>query len=69
EEIGIDRDLEDVDGREAIHLWKRYEKHGDEAALDRLVRYNRLDVVNLRPLLEEVHGKLRRDVFEPHLPG
>jgi len=31
-ELGIERDLEDIDGREAIRLWKKYEKNGNEQA-------------------------------------
>ncbi|MEF8774066.1 MAG: ribonuclease H-like domain-containing protein, partial [Halobacteriales archaeon] len=64
--VGIDRDS-DVDGREAVALWHRYEA-GDEAALDRLVRYNRLDAENLLALLDAVTDRLDREVFEPHLP-
>lgn len=68
-DLGLGREgVEDVDGREAVHLWYRYERSGDEAALDRLVKYNRFDTENLRELLENVHGRLRADVFEPYLP-
>ncbi len=67
--LGISRDLEDIDGREAVKLWKRYEKRGDAEALDRLVRYNQDDAVNLKLLLEEVRSRLRSRVFEPHLQG
>lgn len=66
QQLGIDRDV-DVDGREAIRLWKRY-KNGSKEALEDLVYYNQLDVINLRPLLETVHERLRGEVFEPHLP-
>ena len=65
--VGIDRDEDDVDGREAVKLWRRYDRHEDDAALERLVKYNREDAENLRVLLEEVHGRLRADVFEPHV--
>lgn len=65
-EIGIDRDLEDIDGREAVRLWKRYEK-GDQEALDKLVKYNRLDAENLKTLLETVHRRLKQKKFEPHV--
>jgi len=64
-EVGIDRES-DVDGREAVRLWHRYEG-GDEAALDRLVRYNRLDAENLASLLDEVVDRLDRTVFRPHV--
>ena len=67
EEIGIDRADGDVDGREAVRLWHRYDRDEDDAALDRLVKYNREDAENLKDLLEHVHASLRADVFEPHL--
>lgn len=68
--LGLDRaGVEDVDGREAVRLWHQYERSGDEAALDRLVRYNRFDTQNLESLLQTVHGLLREDVFEPYLPA
>ena len=66
--VGIDRDDEDVDGREAVRLWHRYDRREDDAALDRLVRYNREDAENLKTLLDHVHERLRADVFESHLP-
>ena len=52
-EFGIAReaDIEGMDGYDAVHLWRAYQ-WGDEAALDRLVRYNRYDIVNLKPLME-----------------
>ena len=66
-ELGIGRDGVDIDGREAVRLWHRYEA-GDEGALDRLVEYNRFDTRNLETLIETVHPRLRDDVFVPHLP-
>jgi uncharacterized protein YprB with RNaseH-like and TPR domain len=66
-EMNIDRELEDLDGREAIRLWKKYENEGDEEALRKLVEYNQYDTVNLRDLLERTHRQLRADIFEPHL--
>ncbi|WP_232701451.1 ribonuclease H-like domain-containing protein [Halobacterium wangiae] len=64
-DLGIDRGGMDVDGREAVRLWHRYES-GDEAALDRLVEYNRYDAQNLETLLDTVTGRLHEHVFEPH---
>jgi uncharacterized protein YprB with RNaseH-like and TPR domain len=63
--VGLDRES-DVDGREAVRLWHRYES-GDEAALGRLVHYNRLDAENLATVLDEVTDRLRREVFEPYV--
>ena len=66
QDLGIDRGGMDVDGREAVRLWHRYQ-NGDAAALDRLVEYNRYDAQNLQALLDTVTGRLHDDVFEPHV--
>ncbi|MFB6144452.1 MAG: ribonuclease H-like domain-containing protein [Candidatus Nanohaloarchaea archaeon] len=66
-ELGIDRELEDIDGREAVKLWKRYENEGDEDALRKLVRYNRYDAENLEQLLEAVHERLSEQFFRKHV--
>lgn len=67
-EVGIARDdVEDVEGREAVRLWKKYEKNNDEAALEKLVLYNQYDAENLKRLLDHVHTALRKEVFEPHI--
>ena len=65
-DLGIGRDGMDVDGREAVRLWYQYER-GDEAALDRLVEYNRYDAQNLETLLNTVSTRLHEDVFACHL--
>lgn len=64
--LGIERELEDIDGREAVRLWKKYEKTGDQEALDKLVRYNQYDSKNLKQLLEVVHSRLTEDVYHRH---
>lgn len=67
-QVGIAReDVDDVDGREAVRLWKKYEKNGDVDALNKLVRYNQYDAENLKRLLEHVHQALRKEIFEPHI--
>lgn len=56
--LGISRELEGGDGREAMVLWRRYEA-GDSEALAKLLFYNREDVLNLvkvRKRLEEGIG-------------
>jgi len=52
-QLGINRgsDLQGVDGFEAIKLWQQY-KRGNKAALDKLLRYNEQDIVNLKSLLD-----------------
>lgn len=68
-ELGIDRDLEeDMDGKDAIRLWKQYKKNNDEEALNKLVKYNQYDTENLQRLLDIVHQKLDRRHFRKHIP-
>jgi len=66
-DLGVERELEDIDGREAIKLWKKYEKHNNENALEKLVRYNRYDAENLQQVLELVHNRLERRFFLKHV--
>ena len=66
-ELGIERELEDIDGREAVRLWKRYENEGDEEALRKLVRYNRYDAENLEQLLKRLHKLLAERFYRKHL--
>lgn len=51
-QLGIQRELPDVNGRMAIVLWNRYLHSGDLEALDTLLKYNLEDVVNLKTLKE-----------------
>ncbi|MDY6775946.1 MAG: ribonuclease H-like domain-containing protein [Halobacteria archaeon] len=67
DELGVERPgSEEVDGADAVRLWHRYED-GDDEALEKLVRYNRYDTRNLRQVLDEVHSRLSREVFDPHV--
>ncbi|MBT7902723.1 exonuclease [Candidatus Woesearchaeota archaeon] len=63
-EVGINRDddLAEVDGYEAVRLWKRYER-GDKAALDLLIKYNIADVDNLKTLMDFTFKKLKTQKF------
>jgi len=50
--LGIDRgDLLDVDGFFAVLLWRDYERSRNPRALETLLAYNVLDVVNLETLM------------------
>ena len=49
-QLGIERCLKDMDGYEAVRLWWRYVDFFDLDALDKLLEYNREDVVNLKAL-------------------
>jgi uncharacterized protein len=61
EQLGLgDRTgVEGIRGLDAVRLWKEY-RAGNPGALDRLVRYNRADTVNLEPLLERASADLER---------
>ncbi|MAF85822.1 MAG: exonuclease [Dehalococcoidales bacterium] len=51
-QLGIQRQLQGVDGLEAVMLWQRYKNYGDRTALATLLEYNKEDVVNLKVLRE-----------------
>jgi len=55
--LGIDRELPDVDGREAVRLWHAHEA-GRDGALERLIAYNREDAENLLPVLDRTVERL-----------
>jgi len=57
--LGISRseDTEGMTGFDAVKLWKQYES-GDQRALDKLVRYNREDIVNLKAIIELTYPKI-----------
>jgi uncharacterized protein YprB with RNaseH-like and TPR domain len=56
-QLGIPRQLKDVNGYEAVQLWWRYMKGGSQHALSLLLEYNREDVVNLKALRERLNGR------------
>ena len=49
-------------GFDAVQLWERY-RRGDAAALERLLAYNRADVVNLEVLLRQGYALARARVL------
>ncbi len=53
-QLGIPRQLQGVDGYEAVRLWWRYVEAFDLEALNTLLAYNREDVVNLKALKERL---------------
>lgn len=70
---GIEREdaVVGLDGWDAVRLWQQW-RSGDAQALDRLLRYNRADVVNLRTLADDLYERLVADcglpAMEPHRP-
>ncbi len=65
-EIGISRgdELEGLNGYDAILLWQRYQRNRDDSALEKLIAYNREDVVNLEKLAEIAFEKLKDHTLE-----
>lgn len=64
--LGIDRgDLVDLDGFFAVLLWRDYEHNRNQKALETLLAYNVLDVVNLETLMVLAYNlKLEGTPFE-----
>jgi len=60
-ELGINRESEicEMNGYDAVILWKAYE-WGEMEALNRLLKYNRADVVNLEPLMAFCYERMMR---------
>lgn len=56
QQLGIPRQLKDVNGFEAVQLWWRYQKGGNRTALALLLEYNKEDVINLKALRERLTG-------------
>lgn len=54
-QLGIARNLQEVDGYQALVLWQRYIESDDSEALETLLEYNKEDVLNLC-VLEEILG-------------
>ena len=57
QQLGIPRQLKGIGGLEAVMLWWRYQKYGDQDALALLLQYNKEDVVNLKVLRERLAFK------------
>jgi uncharacterized protein YprB with RNaseH-like and TPR domain len=53
-QLGIPRKLTEVNGLEAVRLWWRYIDYADLTALEKLLAYNREDVVNLKTLRDRL---------------
>jgi len=64
-QLGIARgeETDGLSGWDAVKLWNAYYHLGDEAALERLIAYNREDVVNLERLAEYAVERLRVDTM------
>lgn len=61
--LGLSRSggIGDIDGMDAVLLWDRWTRKGDERSLELLVEYNRADTVNLRAVADIAYGRLVRE--------
>lgn len=55
--ISRDRSVVEVDGFEAVRLWRRYQK-GSSAALKKLLTYNEADTRNLAQMASAIYERL-----------
>lgn len=65
-QFGIMRspETDGLSGYDAILLWQRYERNRDDYALERLIAYNREDVVNLEKLAEVAYERLQEHTLK-----
>jgi uncharacterized protein YprB with RNaseH-like and TPR domain len=54
-QLGIQRELTDIDGWVAVQLWESYVQYDDKESLSRLLAYNREDVLNLKVLRQKLN--------------
>lgn len=65
-ELGLERPerVEHMTGRDAAHLWRLWERHGNRNALSLLLEYNEADCRSLRPLMTYAYIKLKHRTFD-----
>jgi uncharacterized protein len=63
-QVGLVRDhsIACMNGYDAVKLWQRHQG-GDASALDLLVKYNRADTVNLKPLMEIAFAEMKEHLL------
>jgi uncharacterized protein len=60
--LGDRSGVEGIHGLDAVRLWQEY-RRGNSSSLERLVKYNRADTVNLGPLLDYAATSLEQRLF------
>jgi hypothetical protein len=61
--IARDDDIAEVNGLEAVRLWKRYLR-GDPDALRTLIEYNQADIENLKIIMDYAYRKLSSEFLQ-----
>ncbi|MFP3927870.1 MAG: ribonuclease H-like domain-containing protein [Desulfobacteraceae bacterium] len=66
--VGLERTpgVEGMNGYHAVLLWAEYQRCGDKSALERLIEYNKADIVNLEPLMDLAYRRLRNMLMGPY---
>lgn len=67
-ELGIKRESKEIDGFDAMELWENYQRYGDSKFLEKLLLYNKEDVLNLVKLEEKLNFFYQLD-FLPYTRG
>jgi len=60
--IRRDKELDGVDGFEAVRLWHKYQR-GDNSSLETLKKYLTADIENLKPLMDKAVVELKQKNF------
>lgn len=63
--LGIQRidDVVTMQGMDAVYLWQMWKSTGDREYLDKLIRYNEEDIINLKPIMEKVYRDLKEKIL------
>ncbi len=64
--LGMTRaqEVEYVTGKDAIHLWHLWQRRGNQAALNTLMRYNVMDTENLVPLADTIYEIMEKRLLD-----
>lgn len=60
-QMNIKRQIQDVDGLQAIHLWNQYQKNNNFGALQKLMAYNSQDVLTLEHIIIKSYNLVMED--------
>lgn len=59
--LGIQRQIEGIDGVQAVQLWSYYKNINDNSALKQLILYNSQDVLSLEHIIIKAYNKIMKD--------
>lgn len=56
-------EVTNMQGMDAVYLWNMWKTTGDREYLDKLVKYNEEDIINLKPIMEKVYEGLKKNIL------